>query len=349
MILPQTSTGALVMMILCLLCLGSWANFYKLAGKWRYEFFYVDFALGLTIAAGIAALTLGSLGFDGFSFMDDLFHAGKRQWLFAFMAGAVFNLGNMLIVAAVSVAGMAVAFPVGMGLTLIVALWIGKLNGAPMSAGLLGLGSASILAALIFDGVVYRSVMKTRRADLLADNKKRAARSATAVKGLILSAVGGLIMAGTYPLLGRATLPDIGLGPYSLTALFSFGILLSTAVYSIFFMNLPVAGEPAILGDYLKARPTLHVWGLLGGFVWCGGTLANWVAGSVPQEMQVSKATTLVLSQGGILLAAIWGIAAWKDFRTASGVGKTMAFLMLVLMACGLALLSLSLGSGTKA
>jgi glucose uptake protein len=120
MILPQTYGAALFLMILSMLCWGSWANTYKLAGRWRFELFYFDYAFGVVLAAIIYAFTVGSLGFDGFSFLDDLMHAGKRQWMFGLIGGVIFNLANMLLVAAISLAGMAVAFPVGIGTALII-------------------------------------------------------------------------------------------------------------------------------------------------------------------------------------------------------------------------------------
>src|SRR3954453_22129268 len=95
MILPQSYNAVLLLMILSLLCLGSWASTYKFAGKWRFELFYFDFAIGLGIAALIYAFTVGNLGFDGFSLLDDLQKAGKRQWVYGVLAGLIFNLGNM--------------------------------------------------------------------------------------------------------------------------------------------------------------------------------------------------------------------------------------------------------------
>src|SRR5689334_19970071 len=120
MTLPQTYLAALFLIIFTMLCWGSWANTFKLAGKWRFELFYFDYALGVLLAAILLALTFGSLGFDGFTFLDDLMHAGKRQWLLGFTGGVVFNLANMLLVAAIAVAGLAVAFPIGIGIALIV-------------------------------------------------------------------------------------------------------------------------------------------------------------------------------------------------------------------------------------
>jgi glucose uptake protein len=340
MILPQTYTWVLFLTILSLICLGSWANLYKLAGKWRYEFFYVDFAFGMMIAAAVAAFTVGSLGFDGFSVSDDLINAGKRQWVFAFLAGAVFNLGNVLLMGAVSVGGMATAFPISMGTTLTVALLIGRFTGGrPLPGGWLAGGLVAILAAMVCAALAHASVMGARRAGLLAANRKREARGTTALKGILLAFGSGLITAVMYPLLARASLPEIGLGPYSLTLLFALGMFLSTFVYSIFFMNLPVEGEPVIIGDYFRGKVTAHIFGLVAGIIWCAGALSNWLIGSAPRAESVGQAFAFGANQGTILLAGLWGLLVWRDFRQARGSGKAMGPVSLLLLALGLALL----------
>ncbi|HYW42800.1 MAG TPA: hypothetical protein VE959_08085 [Bryobacteraceae bacterium] len=344
MILPNTSNGALVLIVISLLCLGSWANFYKLAGKWRFELFYFDFAIGLTLAAVIAAFTLGNMGFDGFSLSDDLIHAGRRQWLFAFVAGVVFNLGNMLMAAAMSVGGMAVAFPVAMGLTLCVAMLMGDLSGAKVNTTYVMLGWLVLLAAIAADGLAYRSVTRARRAAVTPDPKTgRKPRVAGPAKAMILAVAGGLAMAGSYLPLAIATPPEVGLGPYSLALLFSCGMLFSTFVYNIFFMNLPVEGEPLEIFDYLKAKPSLHLYGLVGGMVWCAGNLSHWVAAmAAAPSAQLSPQLALGLPQASMLVAALWGVAVWRDFREASFGGKLMAVLMLLLVAGGIVLMSLA-------
>src|SRR5271157_206214 len=155
MILPQTHAAVLFLMILSLFCWGSWANTYKLAGKWRYELYYFDFALGMVIAAFLYAFTVGNLGYDGFSFVDDLMHAGKRQWLYGFMGGVIFNLGNMILMSAVSVAGMAVAFPVGRGGATIVGTAVGYAGGRAGSPALLLAGCALIAGAIVASAFSY--------------------------------------------------------------------------------------------------------------------------------------------------------------------------------------------------
>src|SRR3954451_15920115 len=140
MILPQSYPSVLFLMVLSLLCLGSWASACKFAGKWRFELFYLDFALGLLLASVVFAFTVGNLGYDGFNFLDDLQHAGKRQWMYVFLGGLIINLGNMLLISAVSVSGLAVAFPMGMGVALLLGTGLGLAGRPAGNSLLLGLG-----------------------------------------------------------------------------------------------------------------------------------------------------------------------------------------------------------------
>ncbi len=124
--IPVTYAATLLLMILSMLCWGSWANTMKMAGKWRFELYYFDYVLGVMFSATVAAFTFGSIdtvlpGSEQvvFPFLDNLMITGKRQIGLAVAGGAVFNLANLLLVAAISVAGLAVAFPVGIGLALI--------------------------------------------------------------------------------------------------------------------------------------------------------------------------------------------------------------------------------------
>ena len=125
-------------------------NTLKLAGNWRFELFYWDFILGAVVAATVAALTFGSLGFDGFLFSDDLMREGRRNIAYGMGAGVIFNLGNKMPPAAVSLAGMSVALPVGLGVALIVAaIW--SHAGNPLSnPTMLLVGLAVVFASGIF-------------------------------------------------------------------------------------------------------------------------------------------------------------------------------------------------------
>src|SRR5271154_3685681 len=158
MILPETYLSALLLIILSMLCWGSWANSFKLTGKWRFELFYYDYSLGVLIAATIYALTFGNLGSDGFSFLDDLMHAGRRQIFFGAVGGVVFNLANMLLVAAISLAGLSVAFPIGIGLAMVIGVvwnYVLKPQGNP---ALLFTGAAIVVCAIVVDALAYRAL-----------------------------------------------------------------------------------------------------------------------------------------------------------------------------------------------
>src|SRR5438045_2510014 len=158
MTLPQTYIATLVLTILSMLCWGSWANTFKMAGNWRFELFYFDYSIGVLLAAVLAALTFGTMGSDGFQFMDDLLQTGRRNILYGFLGGAVFNLANMLLVAAISVAGLAVAFPVGIGMALVIGVvWNYSLKPQGNPA-LLFAGAGIVVAAIIVDALAYRAL-----------------------------------------------------------------------------------------------------------------------------------------------------------------------------------------------
>jgi len=108
-----------------MLCWGSWGNTQKLAGKtWRYELFYWDYVIGVLLFSLINAFTLGSIGSAGRSFIPDLMQADISNIGSAFLGGVIFNLANILLSAAIAIAGMSVAFPVGIGLALVLGVII---------------------------------------------------------------------------------------------------------------------------------------------------------------------------------------------------------------------------------
>jgi glucose uptake protein len=345
MILPQTHIGTLIVMILSLLCIGLWANTYKLAGKLRFEVYYADFAVGLGLAAVIFAFTFGNLGFDGFSVLDDMMQVHKRQWLDAFGAGVIFNLANMLLVAAISVSGMAAAIPMALGLTLVVGVLWGQVSQRTSNPLFLYLGCVLVLAAVVADAVAHKSLVAIRRAAMrqAAIPKGKKDRGPGAIKGVILSVISGLLMSGIYPLLKAASTGDVALGPYSLMLLFAVGAFLSTFVFSLFFMNLPVQGQPLEIRDYFKTGAMRHLFGVLGGILWCAGTQAVFVAARTAPEAQLGPAATLALSNGGTLVAGLCGLLVWREFQEGVGRPKTLAFAALILFAVGLALASLAL------
>ena len=342
MILPQTYLQCLLLLILGTLCLGSWAATYRASGKWRFELYYVDYAIGAGVAALIYAFTVGNLGFDGFSVIDDVMHAAKRQLLFAFTAGVTFNLANMLIVGAISVAGMAVAMTLGAGLGILLGIGISQLMRPGTNQPLMGGSLFLTVAAIATMAVAYSMVVADRRAAAAAEQTgKKPRRQPGAMKGIVIALIGGLLMSATFPLFGRSQGGEFGLGPYSAVALFAAGLVASTFVYSMFFMNLPIQGEPVEVMDYVRAGGKTHLLGLFGGILWCTGFLATFVSLAGPPEVQANRFLVYALLQAAPLVAAIWGIAIFREFRTSTR-GAIYALLALSLSGSSLALALIS-------
>jgi glucose uptake protein len=342
MILPQTSNLVLALMALSLLLLGAWASMFKAAGKWRYELFYFDFAFGLIVAVAICSFTLGDLGFDGFNFIDDLQHAGKRQWIFALLAGMIFNLGNMLLLAAVSVAGMTVAFPASIGIALILSTLLGVFGNQAGNTTLVLLGCLLILASVVVNAIAYRVVAVLRHEQLARAGIAKSTRRPNPVKGIILMVVSGLLIGSFGGLMVKARDGEIGLGPYAAAAMFALGVFISSFVYGVFLMNLPVEGEPLEFTEYFKGRAKQHIFGFLGGMLWYLGMLAAMVCGSVPEALQPTAPSRFLLSQGYPIIAALLGIVAWRELRGGDMRLRILAALMLVLFACGLTMIGLA-------
>jgi glucose uptake protein len=342
MTLPDSYTTALLLTILTMLCWGSWANTLKLAGNWRFELFYFDYSLGVLLAATIAAFTFGTLGFDGFLFLDDLLRAGKRNMAYGFVGGVVFNLANMLLVAAISVAGLAVAFPVGIGLALVIGVvWNYALNpqGNPT---FLFTGSGLVVLAVIVDAMAYRALSFRREERKIKAGLSRTLMPKVSMKGIFLSLVSGVLMGSFYPLVEMGKAGDNGLGPYSIAFLFAIGVFSSTFIFNLYFMNLPVQGQPVEILDYLKGTGRQHLLGILGGMIWCVGAVANVVAASAPQEVQVGPAVSYAIGQGATMVSALWGLLVWKEFAGADAKVKALLVLMFVLFAVGLGLVSVA-------
>jgi glucose uptake protein len=339
MILPGSQTAVLILLIAGMLGWALWANAFKAAGgAFRFELFYFDFALGTVIAATVLALTVGSLGFDGFSFGDDMRLAGKRQDLFGFLAGAIFNLGNMLLLGGISITGLAVAFPAGMGFAMVVAaLWNFALNPGGNTAFLF-VGALVVFGAIVFDILAFKMWSAARlKAQAEATGKTRK-RKTTSLKGVFLSLGGGLLLGSFAPLIQLGREGENGLGPYSIGFVFAVGVLFSTFVYNLFFMNLPVQGSPVDIAQYFSAKVTQHALGLLGGIVWYAGMIASLIAARVEGAARVAAPVTYALGQGGIVIAVLCGFLIWREYAGANTGVKIRLGLMLILLLAGIGL-----------
>jgi glucose uptake protein len=338
MILPETYLSALLLIILSMLCWGSWANTFKLTGKWRFELFYYDYSVGVLLAAIVAAYTFGSMG-NELSFSDNMLIAAKRNMAYAVAGGVVFNLANMLLVAAISVAGLAVAFPVGIGLALVIGVvWNYFLNpqGNPT---LLAAGVVLVMCAIVVDALAYSA--HARPAAPAGRGRKKSAGS----KGILLSLISGVLMGSFYPLVEMSKgggVDAAGLGPYAVAFLFALGVFFSTFIYNLYFLNLPVEGQPLSMLAYFKGTLPQHALGIFGGIVWCTGAIANFVAASAPNKVQVGPAISYAIGQGATMVSALWGVLVWKEFAGAGSKVRILLTLMFVLFLAGLMLVAIA-------
>ena len=328
MVIIQSYSAAIMMCFITMFCWGSWANTQKLATReWKFQLFYWDYSIGVLLFSLIMAFTMGSFGSFGRSFIDDITQVTAAAFLFAFLGGVVFNLANILLVAAIDIAGLAVAFPIGIGIALVEGViinYILKPKGNPV---LLFAGVLAIMIAVIIDALAYKK--------LPSEGQK------TTGKGIVLSVVAGVLMGLFYYLVQKGIVaefvnPEAGkLGPYAAVVVFSLGLFVSSFLWNSIVMAKPFVGEPVPFGDYFKkGNPRLHLIGILGGIIWSIGMSFNIVASGT-----AGPAISYGLGQGATMIAALWGVFIWKEFKSApAGTNKQLA-LMFVFSIVGLSLL----------
>jgi glucose uptake protein len=343
MILPQSYVQSLVLAILSLLLLGSWPMLLKHTKGRRFELFGLDFAIGVFLTALLWSLTFGNLGSDSFDFVDDVMHAGKSQWVIGFGAGAIFGLGTMLLLGAVAVAGVSVAVTVSGGLSLILGIGLPQLLRKTLNPLFLFAAFTLILVAIVCAALVHGADIAVRVQALVSQartSNRKLMGLPSAVKGILLAAASGLLYSLYYPLAVRSREGEIGLGPYSGIFLLAVGIFISAPVLFVFFINLPVEGEPLEFSSYFKTSLTSHFIGLLAGFMWTTGTLITVVSAAAEPGAQIPRQISLPLLFAVPLLSALWGIATLREGRTPSGGIRPAALLMVVLLAASVALLA---------
>jgi glucose uptake protein len=339
MTLPHYYGTALALTILTMVCWGSWANVLKLARGWRFELLYYDYSIGVALAAALAGLTFGTWGSDGIRFVNDLAGAGGVNIFCGFAGGVIFNLSNILVVGAISVAGMGVAFPIGVGLALVVGvIWNYTVNpqGNPL---LLFLGVALIVGAILVDAVAYRAHAVSRGA---GDKADAAAKRAATWKGIRLSIAGGVLMGMFYPLVEIGKTGPKGLGPYAVGFVFGLGVLASVFVFNLYFMRFPIEGPRLRFVDYLKGNWQVHLLGIVGGMMWMTGSLSNFVASSAPRQLQVGPAISYAIGQGATMVGALWGVLVWREFAGGGARVNRLLALMFLLFISGLGVVSIA-------
>jgi glucose uptake protein len=348
MILPSTTLAGLLLLILTLFCWGSWANSQRLVFKWRFELFYYDFALGMAACAVIAAYTLGSLNTQELTVSDNMMIAGYRKMAYAVGAGVIVNLAYMLLVAAISLSGMAVAFPLSFGVALIVTS-LTNFIGNPQSNNALLLfgGLVLVLLAVLVNCIAYRShvdalALVSKGGPILDPRTKLPVRTPIAARGILLSILAGIPLGFFLPVLDSSRTGDNGVGPYGLAMLIGAGMFFSTLIYVPFFINFPVQGDPMQVRDYFKGAKKQHFWGIFAGFIWSVGLIAALVEGAVPPALQTSPALANGLIQGAPIVAALWGLLAWREFKGSTQGVKMLMLAMIVTYLAGLTLVSLA-------
>ena len=327
MFIIENYSTAVIFCFITMLCWGSWANTQKLASKsWRFELFYWDYVFGIVLLSLIFAFTLGSNGNGGRTFIEDVQQADRSNILSALLGGILFNAANILLVAAISIAGMAVAFPVGIGLALVIGVIVNYIYDPVGREGLLIGGVILITIAILLNANAYR--------------KMQAGIKSTSTKGLVLAVVAGILMGFFYKYVAAAMFPDfrnpiVGkLSPYTAVCFFSLGILLSNFLFNTLLMRKPFVGAPVGFSDYFKGGLKNHLMGILGGMIWCVGMSFSIIASG-----RAGPAISYGLGQGATVIAALWGIFVWKEFHNASRSTRLLLNLMLLFYLGGLGLL----------
>jgi glucose uptake protein len=323
---PESYPLVLSMMIVSMLCWGSWANTMKLCPGYRFQLFYWDYVLGLLAGALLWGFTLGTMGSQGSAFLADLQQTSAPHIVLALIGGILFNVANLLLVAAIEIAGLAVAFPVGIGLALVVGAissYILSPNGNPIM--LFG-GIALVVAAIVFDAAAYR-LRETERRSL-------------SLRGVVISLIAGLLMGSFYPFVSRAmTGPGAG-GPYATTLVFVIGVLICAIPFNFLLMRKPLDGSaPLAFAEYISARGSWHLWGILGGAIWCTGAIFNFVGS---RAHAVGPAVSYSIGQGATMISAAWGVFVWKEFADAPRRSKIFLAWMFILFLGGLSAIALA-------
>lgn len=327
MFIIEDYSTAVIFCIITMFCWGSWANTQKLAASnWRFELFYWDYVIGILSFSLVFAFTFGSVGDGGRSFLEDIAQADNSNILSAFSGGLVFNIANILLGAAIAIAGMAVAFPVGIGLALVIGVIV-NYNANPVGNQLYLFGGVALITfAILLNANAY--------------HKMRSGNKGGSSKGLILSIVAGVLMGFFYKYVAAAmfpvfTNPEPGkLSPYTSVVLFAAGVFLSNFIFNTWLMRRPFVGAPVSYSDYFKGGLKNHITGIMGGAIWCMG-----MSFSILASDKAGPAISYGLGQGATVIAALWGIFVWKEFKNAPKGTNAILNIMLLCYVIGLGLI----------
>jgi len=318
---PHSLGVALFMMITSAICWGSWANTYKGVKNYRFELFYWDYAIGIFLISLILGHTMGMTSNDSSNMINNIHAADLKSVLSTMVGGAIFNLANLLLVAAIDMAGLAIAFPVSIGIALVVGTVLSYALELKGNVVFLGAGVVCALIAVILDGKAYGSLASAGRA--------------VSRKSIVVCVVSGVLMGLWNPFVAYGATRGNALTPYSSVVFLTLGALLSCFIWNIYFMKHPLVGEPVSFSGFFKGPASGHLLGLLGGFIWGVGTVFNVVAGKA-----TAFAISYAIGQSAPMVAALWGVFAWKEFAGAPGKAKTYLVLMFLFYCLGILLVA---------
>lgn len=328
MFIVQSYPLAIFFCFITMLCWGSWGNTQKLASKtWRYELFYWDYVIGLLLFSLLLAFTLGSFGLQGRGFLEDLAQVDRANLFSAFLGGVIFNASNILLSAAIALCGMSVAFPVGVGLALVLGVLVNYFGSAKGDPLFIFIGVALIAAAIVMNGLAYKKAQTEKRK--------------LTTKGLLISVAAGVIMAFFYRFVAASmdldNFVDPAPGkmtPYTAVFIFAVGVFVSNFLFNTLAMKFPVDGSPVRMSDYFKGSFRTHLVGVLGGVIWCLGESFSMIASG-----KAGAAISYGLGQGATLVSALWGILIWKEFRGSPKTSEQLNIGMFVVFLLGLVFL----------
>lgn len=320
MFIVESYSLAILFCFITMLCWGSWGNTQKLAGKsWRYELYYWDYVIGVLVISLLLAFTMGSMGVNGRSFLVDLKQAEGANLGSAFLGGVLFNGANILLSTAIALVGMSVAFPVGIGLALVLGViinYLGSQKGDPL---FLFLGVGLVTAAILINAMAYK--------------KASTGKQAVSTKGIVVSILAGVLMSFFYRFVAKSMdldnfiEPAVGkMTPYTAFVIFSLGVFVSNLLFNTILMKRPISGTPASYREYFSGKFMIHIVGVLGGVIWGIGNAFNLIAAG-----KAGAAISYGLGQGATLVAALWGVFIWKEFKNApKGTNRMLVWMFLL-------------------
>jgi glucose uptake protein len=326
MFVPHAFGVALFMTVLSTVCWGSFANTYKLTKNYRFELYYWDYAFGIFLISIILAFTLGSMYGGPTGFLANYHSASLQNLFYAMIAGFLFNIANFLLIAGIEMVGLAIAFPTSIGIALVEGVVLSYAIQPQGKTGLLALGVASAVLAVILIGKAYGA-------------KGGASRPASG-KGVVVCIVSGLLMGTFAPFVTRAMTAAQPLTPYSVAVFFTLGSLICCFVFNTIMMRWPLVGEPVGISEYFRASASYHALGLLGGAIWGLGTVCNFVAAGF-----VGVAISYAIGQASPMVATLWGVFVWHEFRNAGGRSKAYLGSMVFFYLLALVLISMAIKS----